>query len=900
MAFASNRAKLLASAVPVAANHPVRFGTNGMGPPYGAPAATYFVGEMQQVGLTVNRTYISWDLVNPSNGVYDWTNPDLWYNTMIAANIQPIFQHIFTPNWAFTGVPGNWTHSNIPRADWPPFPGTDWDNFKAYHVTAATAAAIRYPKAWIELWNEWNQPGSYSRPSGNSAVAVTPANYADLHAAVQAAYKAVNPTQKVVVGGLLRVDSSTVILSGVNTVAPLKTAMVALSCTPDAVCIHPYMLGNTQFDPAIDFGPNAIGRNSYPAVGRFRKAMVAAGWGNVPTWVTETSYRASQANTQGAFNCQSEATKALWNRNEFEMNHYLDSRDAVGPGQSGVEVFVHYHLEDYPAPTANDYSGFYTGDPVGGPHTMLDSGFQVKNFISLASQRQHVPLVTQLVATGPTSAIATHPIVGTYTATGIAEGGGPAQITPAWRSSDPSNSIVSLSVNGFTGVCTPTAIGGSGTVSIVAYTYAANRRPIQSNPIVLTVDPQIPTTTVLSPASGWQVASSIGGTIQFTATVYDQHPTAPNPIVGQTGTWSSSDPTNAPIDQTGLLTAVGVSTGVVVTFTPTGFVGAAGTSTGNVVLNPVLQITNAPTTLINIGTVVLTVTDGVSPVTGCTIVISDPTKATAVGQTVSGLGTSGTFTIKAQHASYTDSSPSTVTSTGDKTGSSTYSYLDDKDAIGLANGTPISTYTDAGGIPWTQPTTTKRPLYTTGAINGHAAITLDGVDDYLRATTPVTSLNDTEFTYMALIKPTNASAPANEQLLDNRNATAGQQGGFVLGRNVTTFASDLSYYVPGPTLQQQFDGTGMTTGSWTVLIDRVSQGAQSRMLDGVVVGTSRTDPTYLNPVTNPPLATKGGNISGAAGDNFQGPVAIEGFVNRAVSDAERLQIYTRAKTYGAL
>lgn len=896
--YLGNRKKLLDHAHAPQARHVRGDITTGLGPPdTGAGGVIpYYIQELQQTGLTGNRTYMSCNFINTSSGVFNWAyrqgGPDSWYTAMVNAGITPILQHIFAPSWWFTYTTG-WTNSTTPYADWPPYPSADWDNFMTHNVDFATAAAARYPLAIIEISNEWNNGGIYVKPQGGQALAVLAANYAAYHAPIQAAYKAVNPTQKVIVGGLLRMDSANFSnwVAGNAIPALLKPALDALSCTPDGVSIHPYMLGAATSNPMIDGGANILSRNYWQSVGRYLNAQDAAGW-HLPVYITESGFRASQTNSQGAFNTNSETTKSIWNRFELDTCFYLYGKDARPAGKSWVEQYGYYRMEEYPSPTTPSYSGMFAGDPAGGPHTQYPWGVSAQDYYTKVAAHQPIPKLETITLTGvPSTAV-----IGQAAVT-ISAAGGNIPTIPTFRESS-AGSIATLSTPA-TGTATAVlSFPGSGTVTVTAQGLSSCYLPISIAQTII-VAAQIPTLSVITPANGWKVATSNSGTIQFTVAETDQ---IGNPIVSPVGTWTSSDATNAPIDPvTGLLTAVGLSANVVVTWTPTGGAGGStATSTGDVVLNPVLQITNAPTTLINIGLVILTVTDGVNPVTGCTIVASDPTKITVSGQTIFGLGTSGTSTIKAQKAGYGDSSLSTVTSTGDKAGAATNSYLDDKDAIGLSNGAAISTYTDGGGQTWAQATGSKQPTYTTGAINGHAAITFDGVNDVLKATATVPALNDTEFTYMALLQPTNASAVANEQLLDNRNTTAGQQGGFVLGRNATTLTSDLSYYVPGPTLQQQFDGPAMTTGNWTVLIDRVSQGNQNRMLDGVVVGTSRTDATYLNPTTNPPLPTKGGNISTNPGNNFQGPVAIEGFVNRYVPDTERLQIYLRAKTYGGL
>jgi hypothetical protein len=361
--FQPTVADMMANSVPSATPHGFLKGTTGMGPPYGATAIATYVQDLLAIGATVNRTYVSWDVANPSPGVFVWNdankNLDLWYNSMVAAGITPIIQHIFAPQWWL--LHNGWSPSDRPFADFPPWPSSDWNFFIAQNVTAATALATRYPLAIIEPQNEWNNAGIYCRPGG-LVVALPPANYAAFHAPIQAAVKAVNPTQKVIIGGLFRVDSAPSFsgnnnMSGIATLAPMKTALDALGCTPDGLSIHPYLLGAPNSDPTIDRGPNAIGINSWQSTGRCLAEMNRIGWNTMPVHITETGFRASGSNAQNAFNCNSEATKAYWNRYEHDNVLALYSKDAVGPGKAWVESMLYYRDQEYPSPTATSKSG---------------------------------------------------------------------------------------------------------------------------------------------------------------------------------------------------------------------------------------------------------------------------------------------------------------------------------------------------------------------------------------------------------------------------------------------------------------------------------------------------------------------------------------------------------------
>lgn len=877
--YADNRLKLINSRVAGPTQYPTRWGANGMAPPYGLAAGNYFAQELVQQGFNTNRSAITWTSEAPSAGVFDWTKPDNCIPIQYALGIRPIIQHIFTPTWANVVTP----NSNLPYADVPLF--SDTTNFNAWvanHVAFATAAATRYTGMMdVEIWNEMNTPSIYWRGGGSTTAAPDWIAYGHLYAALKAAYQAVDPTIKVCVGGILYMDSFVGTgTTGVTYMQNLKTVLDGLSVTPDAVAVHPYVLGSTNGDPTIDSYPQSGKNGVAPTIRRFQKAMVAAGWGNVPTWVTEFGYISSGPEA-GAYNAGSEAQKAVWYRETFDAIYYTCTKQVLGPGQAGVELVTVYKLENYSDGTVDtDSTGLWSGSPTGGPHTQLPAGVTIQDFMHRIRNGLHVPLLSSMAITGPSTAVMTD-TPGTYSVTGTDDGGLAMGCTPIFHTSDPTVATISSVFGATTGTL---ALVAPGTCSVWGHTYNVKRVPIQTPPIVLTVAAQIPTTGTLTP-NPFAIAVSVGGTVTMVASYLDQ---IGGPIAGQpAGTFTSSDPTNAPVDPvTGIVTAVGVSTGVVITFTPTA--GNACTATGNVTQNPVLQITNAPSTLINVGALLLTVTDGTNPVSGCTFVISDGTKATMSGQYLVGVGSSGTFTLKAQKASYNDSVLSTITSTGG-------GILDDKDLIGLANGASVTTYTDLDGNVWSQ--ATHPPTYATNDYNGHSSIVFNGTSQYLQSGAAVTRLNGAAMTYAAIFTPTSNAPASNELLLDDRDVTNGQ--GFVLGRNNTTMAPVLDYYTTPTNLQLRFDGTALSQNTQYRRVDRVSSGNQTRWINGVANGTQATDPTYRNPTSSPPIVSKGSGIAGSSTGYFFSAVklGLEIMVNRYVTDAEATQLDQKMQLY---
>lgn len=552
-----------------AAKPTIYYGMNGIQPPYGVPAAQYFAQELVQLGLNCNRSAITWSSVALSPGVYDWTQPDYTINALIAAGIRPVMQLIFTPSWAVPGGP--W--SARPFADMPNYATNpaDFTTWVGYQTTFAQAAATRYGATIdYEIWNEQFTQSGYWQEGGSTTQAPHIPGYSQLYAAVQPAIKAIAPTAKVCIGGVNFTDgytgNGTAGIAGIQTLIPLlNTAGV----TPDAVGMHPYPLGGVSADPFADLYP-AVGKNSFQSIRRMQKMMIANGYGNVELWVTEDGYINNGVLLTDAFNGISEANKALWIVQRFQMIHLLYSALAVGTGRAGVTRYLYYKLENYSNGSADtDSTGVYTGTPIGGPHTQLLSGAAVQAFMQSIQPGNYVPWLNTLTLTAPTLEVigdATTPC----TTTGLDQRGVAIGFTPSYYSSDPTVATVNKSTGAVTLV-------GTGTCVLSAFAFNTRLTEVPSNRVTLTVQNQVATTISVTP-NPWQAAVS-GGTVAFAATALDQ---IGNQMGAVPGTWSTSDGTHAPINaSTGVMTPGTAASGVIITFTVTAG-GATGTSTGNI------------------------------------------------------------------------------------------------------------------------------------------------------------------------------------------------------------------------------------------------------------------------------------------------------------------------------
>lgn len=109
-----------------------------------------------------------WHTINPSNGTFDWTNPDAWVNAMYAAGKEILFTLGFTPDWASASTPSTGKYDNgttVRATNQPPSSTTYWDNY-------CTAVFTRYNGKikFYELWNECNYTSYWSGSAAQMAV----------------------------------------------------------------------------------------------------------------------------------------------------------------------------------------------------------------------------------------------------------------------------------------------------------------------------------------------------------------------------------------------------------------------------------------------------------------------------------------------------------------------------------------------------------------------------------------------------------------------------------------------------------------------------------------------------------------------------------------------------------
>jgi hypothetical protein len=124
------------------------------------------IGSMQAVGATTSRLFVQWAAVEPLPGVYDFSNYEDLYSSLVEAGTPPLLTVTGTPSWAQGAHP---PCSPGAGCAYPPAPAFDsaWQRFIKELISRMPAAV------GIEVWNEPNWDLAWS-PKAD------PERYADL------------------------------------------------------------------------------------------------------------------------------------------------------------------------------------------------------------------------------------------------------------------------------------------------------------------------------------------------------------------------------------------------------------------------------------------------------------------------------------------------------------------------------------------------------------------------------------------------------------------------------------------------------------------------------------------------------------------------------------------------
>jgi len=227
------------------------------------------VSNMASAGASWLRLDLFWPNVEPSRGVFNWSEPDPLVKAATAAGLNVLLVPDYTPSW--TSVPGD----------------------PAAYAQMVSAAVAHFAPMGVHAWEIWNEPNmSWAWGPTVSAGAYT----ATLKAAYTAV-KSVDPTATVVAGAL----SPAVDAADGSEISPLSFLNGIYAAGGggyfDAVSVHP-----SSFP---DLPMQADSWNTFYNLPKIHQAMVSHGDGAKKVWLTEYG-----APTGSAGDAVSEATQA--------------------------------------------------------------------------------------------------------------------------------------------------------------------------------------------------------------------------------------------------------------------------------------------------------------------------------------------------------------------------------------------------------------------------------------------------------------------------------------------------------------------------------------------------------------------------------------------------------------
>ncbi len=240
-----------------------------------------YAGLMHDLGATVLRQEIRWDMVEPNQGQFDWTAADILVATAKAEQ------------WRLIGLLGygNLWASKLGKSqnDYD-FPPDDPNDFATY----AAAVAGRY-KADAQDWEIWNEQNSGWRfwKNANGDAAGDPKGYADLLLPTYAAIHKENPAAHVAYGGLFYLPQ---FIPGAEAFFSASlAARPQLAQAFDALAYHPYSLYPPINPPEFSTPPGQPGIARYAAdetARRLQQLIVSDAKTPRPLWVTEVGWPA--------------------------------------------------------------------------------------------------------------------------------------------------------------------------------------------------------------------------------------------------------------------------------------------------------------------------------------------------------------------------------------------------------------------------------------------------------------------------------------------------------------------------------------------------------------------------------------------------------------------------------
>lgn len=279
------------------------------------------------LGVRSARRDLHWSSVEPQQGVFDFSGPDLLVDAVEGAGAELIGLLVYGNQWACSDC------------DDDNFPPDDPADYAAY----AAALAARY-QGRVRRWEIWNEPNAglrFWKPQED------PEAYATLALAAAEAIHAVDPAAEVSLGGLFWPDLL-ITTPGPAFLDDVLSAQPGLVDELDAVAWHPYRYPFTAPEHSDASQPSLIDDSC-----ALREQLVGHGGEHLDTWITELGWHtAPDALFEGA----SEEEQAAWL-----------VRAAVLAWSQGTSMFLWYTFRDSSDSDGDQEARFGLYDHTGSP-----------------------------------------------------------------------------------------------------------------------------------------------------------------------------------------------------------------------------------------------------------------------------------------------------------------------------------------------------------------------------------------------------------------------------------------------------------------------------------------------------------------------------------------------------
>ena len=226
------------------------------------------------------RVLISWNVVEPMPGAFNWGYVDHWINGARQRGLNVLGVIAYTPDWA-----------RPPGSDFTA-PPIDPNTFAAFAGKVVQRYRDRV-RDW-EIWNEPNVPVFFGDVPDRAA------RYTELLKAAYPAIKGSQPESTVVAAGLSPSEAPDDPPTFVNAMYQLGAKR-----SFDAIAMHPYVFPNGL---AVD------DHNGWSDVERVRQLMLDNGDGGKKIWMTETGAPTSAPSAAGVSQDEQarEITDVMW------------------------------------------------------------------------------------------------------------------------------------------------------------------------------------------------------------------------------------------------------------------------------------------------------------------------------------------------------------------------------------------------------------------------------------------------------------------------------------------------------------------------------------------------------------------------------------------------------------